>query len=395
MNLMHNLMISFRQGAALWNDMGTAKLGSIVLLFLAGVAIVKFPIYANPYKYFYFYEISLLFLSAQLRSRHLFYLSVGLAVLFSGFRYEVGVDYESYNNLFDEIGSGSQLSLSEPFTWLIVTSVKYIGLGHEYIFLIYSVVTILGIVKLINLFPGVRHQSFFIFLAVPILYLSSMNGIRQWAAIGLSGYVLSYLIERRPAKMYLAIVIAIGFHLSATILFSYIFLKRRYGVYALLFVSVLSVVFSDLVSIVISYTPYSIYVADGGLRFEGGSYGALLLYCVLISYMTLRFGYFDSKQKISDGVVVLCNLNILSVLWIVSSLILGIDFLTLMRLNAYFTVQLIVLLPLLATTFRGQVRGWGRIALLLLATFYLTYTLTFNGELYKLVPYRSAILSGI
>jgi len=88
--------------------------------------------------------------------------------------------------------------------------------------------------------------------------------------------------------------------------------------------------------------------------------------------------------------VVLINMNILSIFEIIIAYILNIDFLTTMRLNMYFQIQLIILLPMMLLKIKNPLSR----AILIYSGFcflfiYYFYILYFKGEIYNLVPYKT------
>jgi hypothetical protein len=363
---------------------------AIVIFFIA-YFVVKFPIYSLPYLYFYIIEFSLIWLYIRLGSNYFLNFALCFLVLFGGTRVNVGVDYESYTRLFDLLYDSEGIPLTEPFTYLIVKAVKGAGFSNSTIFLIYLAVTISGIFKLLNLSTDRTSKvlSFYIFLTFPIYFLAGLNQIRQWAAIGISCYSLHYLITGRKYRFLFSILIATCFHSSALFILTYIFFLKRINVFRMVFIFVSLLILSKIAFNLIEYTPYSMYLMEDGIRFEGGNYTALYVYLVLMIVLMTKLNYFKRNEPIPLINAVLGNMGFSSIIVIIIGLFLNIDFLTIMRLNSYLIINIIIVIPLIIKQIGNQIsKKIITYLLILFGSFYCFYTLMFNGEANKLVPYN-------
>lgn len=379
-------------------NLNNKGLYNIILIFCVAYFVANFPIYSYPYFYFYGIEFLLIWLYIRLGSNYFFYFAFFYLVFFGGSRLNVGVDYESYNMLFDRLYESNGLPLTEPFTYFIIKAVKGAGFSNSVIFLIYSFVTIIGIYKLIKLSPDRTSKalSFFIFLTFPIYFLASLNQIRQWAAIGVSCYSLYYLIEGKRNKFLLSVLIAACFHLSALFILTYVFFAKRFNFYRVVFFILSLLIVSKLAFNFIEYTPYSMYLMEDGLRFEGGNYTALYVYLMVMILFIVKLNYFNNNDQITLLNVILGNMSLCSIAVISTGLFLSVDFLTIMRLNAYLIINLILVIPVLIK--QTKRRGYENALIFLIILFgllYCFYTLIFNGAANKLVPYNFVFLPGV
>ncbi len=366
----------------------------LFILFISFFLIVK-PIYSFPYVYFYSSLFALLLLAYYYRSSYFCILILLISIVFSGFRLNVGTDYISYTLLFESIYSSNDFNFTEPFTYIIVKFIKNLGLGNEFIFLLYAIIPILGLHRflLLNDKFNSRLISYFIFFTFPIFYLSSFNQIRQWAAIGVSLYAIYYIATGNMLKFFTTILIASFMHLSAFILFIYIFINKRFHFYYVLVITLCSIIFSNLFFSFIEYTPYAIYIIDDGLRFEGGNYIALSFYLILSSLIVYKFKYFNRYYDVSVIKIILSNMNLLSIFTIIIGLFLNIDFLSMMRLNSFFIINLVISLPILIDDIiSNKLKSVFFYILIIFGSSYCFYTLLINGEINHLTPFHFVFL---
>ena len=69
---------------------------------------------------------------------------------------------------------------------------------------------------------------------------------------------------------------------------------------------------------------------------------------------------------------------------------MNIDFLTIMRVNMYFTIQLIILIPIFFENIQnGNIKNLFILLNIIFFSFYFFYTLYFNGIEYNLTPYKT------
>lgn len=138
--------------------------------------------------------------------------------LFSAFRYKVGCDWSGY--YFQYFGAGNfdwstLTSVQEPIWLAILAWINASGLPYPVANIISSAVFFVGIHILARRQPDPLG---FLVLLFPILIINMpMSGIRQGAAIGLICIAFTALIDRRPLKYAIWVVLATGVHASALI----------------------------------------------------------------------------------------------------------------------------------------------------------------------------------
>lgn len=138
--------------------------------------------------------------------------------LFSAFRYQVGCDWSGY--YFQYIGAANfdwstLTKIQEPIWWAILKWLNEAGLPYPAANIVSSAVFFVGIHVLARRQPDPLGLLVLLF---PILIINMpMSGIRQGAAIGLICIAFTALIDRRPLRFALWVVLAAGFHSSALI----------------------------------------------------------------------------------------------------------------------------------------------------------------------------------
>ena len=138
-------------------------------------------------------------------------------------------------------------------------------------------------------------------------------------------------------------------------------------------------------------TKYSIYIDL--IRFDSqGNPLLLMIYISVLIYMLLFFKYFNKNSILSTSEIVLLNMNLLSILVLILGYIIKIDFLTLMRVNMYFQIQLIILIPMVINKLKNvKIRFMLMYLGIIFLFFYFFITIYSNGVIYNLVPYRNIL----
>ncbi|WP_422071108.1 EpsG family protein [Tranquillimonas rosea] len=138
--------------------------------------------------------------------------------LFSAFRFEVGCDWSGY--FFQYMSAaGSQdfsiLAQREPLWWWILHYLSDQEIPYPVVNVVSSAIFFVGVHCLARRQPDPLS---FLILLFPILIVNMpMSGIRQGAAIGLFCIALTSFLDGNRLKFGLWIVIASGFHSSASV----------------------------------------------------------------------------------------------------------------------------------------------------------------------------------
>lgn len=340
------------------------------------------------YTLLYVYMAVLLILSHNIRTNLFFYLASLLLILFSGFRNDVGMDYASYNQTFNDINVNSQSLDFEFLNMLIIKSFQYVGLSNQAIFLFYSLLILSGVSYFIKKLSPSKEFSLLIFLTIGIFYLSTFNGIRQWAALSMFLIAIVKLIDKKYLQMIAFLLAGFYFHTSMLVTFFIIpLLSKRFSIKIVLLSLIFLIGSSKVILFLILNSQYNIYLAQVS---QNGSSGFLFqIYIVLLVCILIYFNYFKPKIILGKAEIVLLNMNIASIATLLVGHYLELSFLSIMRVNMYFQIQLIILIPILIHRIREhKLKQFVVIVTVLLCSGYFFYLLSFNGEIYHLLPYK-------
>lgn len=178
--------------------------------------------------------VSLMPLLDSVYRKRLVILLVWGTIVISGFRYNIGTDFQAYQLLYEifadgDVGIGVPMEPSFVFLSYIW---GYLGFKVQVIFLFYALVSIYGIYYgfqkyFVDLWLG-TGIAFLLFLAYnsPGGFWWSMNAIRQAAALGIVFAGSSFLYSNRIKYFLLSVAVAWFFHYSAVIAVFMVVLAR-------------------------------------------------------------------------------------------------------------------------------------------------------------------------
>lgn len=332
-----------------------------------------------------FFSSLLALFSEITKNRFLWILSLLTVSLFSGLRYFVGIDYESYTFIFASIAD----SKTEPAFRLINLIVLFLGLNVQFVFLISASITF-GL-----FYKGIKKNSDNLFLSVFLLFfcgffIESLNIIRQYIAIAIFFYGIKYIINRNFLKYAFCILLASCFHYSAVLLIlAYFILNINIGklwypilcfAYLLPFILPIQAIFGLIPG-------YDVYFSSGnGSNTEAN--GSAELGIGFLSKLLIGFSclfYYDRIVSLSKESKLYLN-GFFLYLFLLSFFR---DFMVMVRLGYYFNVFLVLLIPKFFQIFDKN----ARIVLYVLFLLYGFALLSINllDTQAKLVPYNYII----
>lgn len=340
-----------------------------------------------PYSFLFVLVGSGLLAARAFGVRWLYYVVGAALAIFSGLRDNIGVDYESYANSFSEIRQGVNLRDFEPLNMGIINFVNLLGGGDYLIFLSYSIITLSGVLYFSKRTSNSKELSVFIFMTLSIFYFSTFNLMRQWAAISMILFSITSLIDKKYYRMVAFIALASMFHLSALMMVVIPFLTIRFSKKWVLVMMLSSVLLAEFAFLVIEQLPYIHYLNEVFRSDRTGSLPMFLSYILFLILMLLKMGYFNIDKQLARHELVILNMCLLSIFVLLIGFLMGLDFQTTMRANAYFTIQVIILLPWLLKEFdRFSQYIVYPFCILALSGIYWG-TLIFRGEDYMLTPF--------
>ena len=140
------------------------------------------------------------------------YASLIFLVIFIGFRYRTGPDYESYELIYQDKSS----PVLEYLFQLLISIAKSIKLNYNYFLLLIAALSLS--IKWISLNKYSPYFFFSIVIAFQSYILADMGQIRFSLAIAVSWLSLHFCLERKLIPFLLIVFIASLFHRSAVIL---------------------------------------------------------------------------------------------------------------------------------------------------------------------------------
>lgn len=312
---------------------------------------------------------------------------VFIITLVSAIRYDVGADclgyYEEYDDLKDGITFG--LQNYEP-GFLFFNKL----LGHFFTnpqTIIVATSLIINVLIAFEIKRRSKYPLFSLFCYVTFFfYFVSLNVIRQYIAIGVVFLAFGYLFKNNK-KGYLiyalACIFASLFHISGLIgLLGLLAYKLRQNTIIKIAIVVLAIFLymsvGQISSLLISYFPvYDIY-SDYGR--EGGSDSSIFILSIILfiswffeKRLNNRIQHYNFYQNcIALGVF----LNILAGVNIMYA-----------RMGMYFTINLIVFVPMVISTIKNENRGIFRIMVLALSIAYCFWNLSNNNG--RVLPYKT------
>lgn len=302
-----------------------------------------------------------------LPGRQLLVLSVAPIFLMLAFRENFGNDYSAYRDMFNDFSK-----MSDPFD---SSSNRHVEAGWVFLNLLFSDFGFKFMVAVLTMFsfyavttfigryspPKYYWLSIALFVLVPTNFLIQLSAQRQALAIMVFLIAIQYISDRKML-MYAALVfLAYYFHASAIALLPLYFLSRidfnipKYfifvavALYAAMFMMLSIDSISEIMLLLsiwgdqLNFDKYAVYEADGGGTL-GSGFGAMFYGTIMV----MLFYFFPKQDK---QVKPLFLMSILGIFMIPLIGVLG----AFERFSAYFTVTLIVTIPILAGQLKNRV----------------------------------------
>jgi hypothetical protein len=261
---------------------------------------------------------------------------------------QVGTDTSSYLIIFNDFSNGflSYSRLEIGFQSLMYLTKLFFNNQ-------YAILYTTSFLILFFTFLGVKKNSrnfwFSIFLFVSLYYFyNSFNGIRQYIAIAIIFYGITFINKQKPFFYLFFVIFASLFHTSALIflpfvLFSFHGIKKNLVVLYTGFVLLLVLNFQTILYLLIRFFPeYSSYLNTEYATESGGVMSVILLGLILVFGAFVRFLYKAVNKKH------LYQLNILTIMILTGfalSVITLSGFKGLNRIIWYFSMFSILFIP--------------------------------------------------
>ena len=156
-------------------------------------------------------------------------LSAFILIIVAGLRWRVGTDYFQYSRnylIYSEVPWNSLTILGEPGIEVISKISKFIYDDYITMFMIASILTIGLSVKVVSDKSNAFTFSILLYIFIGTWH-GTFNGLRQSLAVAIGFFGHTYIIEKKPIKYALSVLMAGLFHQSAFILFFFYFIPRK------------------------------------------------------------------------------------------------------------------------------------------------------------------------
>ena len=226
-----------------------------------------------------------------------------------GLRYEVGIDYPVYMDIYNNPYSIHALFI-EPIWNMIIKVMRSLGFQSRAFFFLTSLITFLGFYYGIKKMSPHFYMSLFLLLICGF-YFESANLIRQYVAISLLFAGFHFFLDGNIWKYMIWIAIAACFHTSVLFIAPLILLNRlKYPTFILLIILGISHIFGDkILSILINnimpflqdINSYQYAIDD----FDSGANSGLLriFYYIIVCSIIILYTKFRKDRKIMRFVI--------------------------------------------------------------------------------------------
>jgi len=275
--------------------------------------------------------------------------------LFSGFRYNVGIDYNNYNKIYNVILENNGFDIEYGY-YLLTKAVIAIGGTQQLIFLIFASATSYFLYKFINEFSRDKDLSLFMYCGFGPYYLSSFNGMREALAVLIFAYSLKYIKDKQFGKFVAIMLLTSLIHQSAILMIPmYFILSTKLNIKALIITFIvyyLGIYKTGLIHQLLKVVGYNKYNYYQSLNMDN-SYLIFLIIAVICYGIIM---YIDKKEKIRSDIYIFINMSLLSFLIVIAAYASpGISNIAFTRMNSYFFVSYIVLVPYIVGKFKQRI----------------------------------------
>lgn len=315
------------------------------------------------------------------------WLMLFVAVFIAAFRSKVGMDYLSYERIFNIVNRQDSYSDIEVGYRALCRFVGWIGGSSQMMFAIMSITTILIFYESYKRLSSDLVLSLSIFILLGQMYLNTFNAIRQCLAVAVFMFSIRYIINKEYLKYLLCVFIASLFHTTALILvpFYWVLPIRWNFVTKLGILALVAIVLPTILLTLISKSDYAVY-----LFFEDYAKEVSVT-----NYMYLAIGVgillFESKLLRNCGYRnILFNINYISVILLVLYVVFSGTPITMVitRLNYYFIFFYAIIIAFLVVDLKPlSFRILCELGIYFVLSLLFIRTTLIYGEKYHLLPY--------
>lgn len=275
------------------------------------------------------------------RKKYLQISLIGFLIFISAFRYNIGYDYSSYVALF--FSPLDEMSIEPAFNF-IVSSIKYLGLDYQMLFVIYALLTMFFLHLGCRYYTGYYVLPIALYGLIPMLYWNNQSIIRQAVAISIIFWGSKYIVEQNFKKYILTVFLAATFHFTAFIMLPfYCIIRKKYSLISYFSAISLSYLFSLFgITIAIVSGLASLFMDEKILFYLTSLTSEKISYTkVIIQFSIFFITLFLVKKNAKDPKInVLLNSYVIGIVIYFSTL----DVAYLARIKNYYDIFMVVIL---------------------------------------------------
>lgn len=274
----------------------------------------------------------------------------------------VGNDTANYVDMFCRYGTMkfSEMGslLTEPGFFILVKVLYSLTTNAQILIIVTSIITYCGFARFIKKnTKDSMERLFALVILYCIFYRFSLSAIRQCIALSIVvGLSYEYMIQRKPIKFVLSMMLAISFHYTSVIfllMYPYSTMKRSKKItYISIIITILSYFMFDYVLeiVLVLFPKYQYYL--GGIYLNGVTRLASILNAIFIITIYLFRHFFVKKnvllqQRKKEDLCINYNMEIIDNMMFLGICIsiLALKFNLFDRLATYFTIFEIIYVP--------------------------------------------------
>ena len=318
-------------------------------------------------------------------------------LLFIGFRYNVGTDYEHYLNDYYDISGipwGDLPALRmELLVAVIFKLCSFVLPDARLLFVVLGFLLLWPIYK-VNKLYDYRYLAYSILIYCILFLPFGLNGIRQGIAMGFMLLAFVYLIKNKVKYGMANFIIAVLFHTSSLIALPYM-VAICFSKWRKISFTKLNIVLTGLIAVMVLFFLSSLLINSGFMQYDYilGNVDAdrisLNSFVAYIPIVILIFAFSGGKTE-RDEILILKNLTVSGVVFNT----VGTAAQYLSRFGLFFLMPSIILLPRLVQSIsKKNTRIVVKCLLIiyLIGFFYVQYSLWGRHEI---LPYQTWILEG-
>ena len=334
------------------------------------------------YIFVYFSALILFALGNRYKQKGFYLFALLLLIVFGGFRYGNGQDYNSYWRIYLDVES---TSVEYGYYWLCLFF-KSLGLGPQIMYVVAMSITLLLVYKAVSFYDSNQITFvFFVFLFAGF-YTDRFNGVRQYIAIGFFFYATRYIFIHSFLRYSMVIIIGALFHFSILFLLPfYFFLKIKYTDWSLFFGLLFMLGIFFVFPVTSLYEKIPVYGARYMLQspeFAGSAklglgYASKLVLALLLIKLRHKIIALDSRY----------NVVINAFFFYILFMTLFKDIMVFLRIAYYFHIFLILILPRVSSCFSAKSKVI--ITSLVILYVFLLFGVQMSDKTALLIPYQS------